>query len=253
MKKYFKLLIIALALAIIVPQIALAAWWNPMSWGIWSNIFNKRVFCVGEGGIINNSLPGKKAWCCPGLVAQIPEMPGANGVCVKPNKPPVVGGDKDAHGCIGSAGYAWCEAKQKCIRHWEEKCEVSDWSKYTQDQLMAMYDKDWSSQPMFFKGLEKNYLIIDEGTAPPPRGLVIYDLNAKKEVLSDSYSPPLDITNNAVAYWNPINQKVTAENCPDSLKWLQEGLGAGMESHVSFDLATLTKKDLGQIRCQPRQ
>ncbi len=32
------------------------------------------------------------------------------------------GGDKDEHGCIPSAGYKWCEAKQKCIRPWEESC-----------------------------------------------------------------------------------------------------------------------------------
>lgn len=33
--------------------------------------------------------------------------------------PPVVGGDRDAHGCIGSAGYAWCERTQQCERPWE--------------------------------------------------------------------------------------------------------------------------------------
>jgi hypothetical protein len=36
---------------------------------------------------------------------------------------PVVGGDRDAHGCIGSAGYSWCEVKNKCLRVWEEKCQ----------------------------------------------------------------------------------------------------------------------------------
>jgi len=35
---------------------------------------------------------------------------------------PLVGGDKDVHGCIGSAGYSWCEIKQKCLRVWEESC-----------------------------------------------------------------------------------------------------------------------------------
>jgi len=40
------------------------------------------------------------------------------------NNQSVVGGDKDAHGCIGSAGYTWCEAKQKCLRSWEEPCSV---------------------------------------------------------------------------------------------------------------------------------
>jgi hypothetical protein len=36
---------------------------------------------------------------------------------------PLLGGDRDEHGCIGSAGYSWCEAKNKCLRQWEEKCE----------------------------------------------------------------------------------------------------------------------------------
>ncbi len=35
----------------------------------------------------------------------------------------IVGADRDAHGCIGSAGYSWCEEKQKCLRSWEETCE----------------------------------------------------------------------------------------------------------------------------------
>lgn len=33
-----------------------------------------------------------------------------------------LGGDRDEHGCIGSAGYSWCEAKKKCIRIFEEDC-----------------------------------------------------------------------------------------------------------------------------------
>lgn len=37
----------------------------------------------------------------------------------------IVGGDKDEHGCIGSAGYSWCEPKNKCLRVWEEKCYTS--------------------------------------------------------------------------------------------------------------------------------
>lgn len=36
---------------------------------------------------------------------------------------PLVGRDRDEHNCIGSAGYSWCEEKQKCIRPWEEDCE----------------------------------------------------------------------------------------------------------------------------------
>jgi hypothetical protein len=35
---------------------------------------------------------------------------------------PMPGSDRDAHGCIPSAGYTWCDASQKCIRPWEENC-----------------------------------------------------------------------------------------------------------------------------------
>jgi hypothetical protein len=37
----------------------------------------------------------------------------------------LVGNDRDSHGCIPSAGYAWCEAKQKCLRSWEEECAAA--------------------------------------------------------------------------------------------------------------------------------
>ncbi|MDD5040453.1 MAG: hypothetical protein PHY34_04880 [Patescibacteria group bacterium] len=38
----------------------------------------------------------------------------------------LLGGDRDEHGCIGSAGYSWCEAKQKCLRTWEEPCTLEN-------------------------------------------------------------------------------------------------------------------------------
>ena len=38
---------------------------------------------------------------------------------MKLNKDKLVGGDHDAHGCIGSAGYAWCGRTEQCERSWE--------------------------------------------------------------------------------------------------------------------------------------
>ena len=37
----------------------------------------------------------------------------------------IVGGDRDSHGCIGSAGYLWCEAKASCVRPWETYCTAT--------------------------------------------------------------------------------------------------------------------------------
>lgn len=36
---------------------------------------------------------------------------------------PIIGGQRDEHGCLGPAGYQWCEITQKCQRFWEEPCE----------------------------------------------------------------------------------------------------------------------------------
>jgi len=38
---------------------------------------------------------------------------------LKMRKPKLIGGDKDAHGCIGSAGFKWCAKTNKCERPWE--------------------------------------------------------------------------------------------------------------------------------------
>lgn len=63
-----------------------------------------------------------------GTGAPVPE-PGLSPVTESPDgndgAGSVVGGDRDEHGCIGSAGYSWCEAKGKCLRVWEESCDAS--------------------------------------------------------------------------------------------------------------------------------
>lgn len=57
--------------------------------------------------------------------------------------PPIVGGDRDEHGCIGSAGYQWCENKQKCLRIWEEDCNP-DLSGTIQQLFADKYNKPLS-------------------------------------------------------------------------------------------------------------
>lgn len=36
-----------------------------------------------------------------------------------PSPVPAPGSDRDAHGCIGSAGYSWCTSTNQCERPWE--------------------------------------------------------------------------------------------------------------------------------------
>jgi hypothetical protein len=49
-------------------------------------------------------------------------LPSENGE----ENPELIGGDRDEHGCLGSAGYTWCEEKKKCLRTWEEECPAKE-------------------------------------------------------------------------------------------------------------------------------
>jgi len=51
----------------------------------------------------------------------------------------LVGNDKDEHGCTGSAGYSWCESKNKCLRLFEEGCPLKDDNKLIKQ---ALFDKN---------------------------------------------------------------------------------------------------------------
>ena len=58
----------------------------------------------------------------PATPAEEPTAP-AEEPAEEPTAP--LGSDTDEHGCIGSAGYEWCESLQECIRPWETECPTS--------------------------------------------------------------------------------------------------------------------------------
>jgi len=41
--------------------------------------------------------------------------------CTQAPQIPLLGGDRDEHGCIGSAGYSWDPVTEACVRPWEQK------------------------------------------------------------------------------------------------------------------------------------
>lgn len=56
------------------------------------------------------------------------------------NDDSLLGGDRDEYGCITSAGYSWCEPKNKCLRIWEEDC-YEDVGQEIQYLLAEKYNK----------------------------------------------------------------------------------------------------------------
>jgi hypothetical protein len=101
----------------------------------------------------------------PKLEAKLPTDNGGQGNSV-PGSPGLVGGDKDAHGCIGSAGYSWCEAKSKCLRIWEEPC----WPEATDAIKQAFADK-------YKKPLDQIRVTVGEADEAHAKGGVGFSMN----------------------------------------------------------------------------
>ena len=51
----------------------------------------------------------------------------------------IIGGEKDAHGCLIASGYFWCQSKNKCLRSGEETCPAEKDDK----QSIVLEDLNW--------------------------------------------------------------------------------------------------------------
>ncbi len=67
----------------------------------------------------------------------------SNNTNVQNNNDNPLGSDRDEHGCIPSAGYSWCEPKNKCLRLWEENC-YENLTEEIQYLLAEKYEKPTS-------------------------------------------------------------------------------------------------------------
>ena len=117
-------------------------------------------------------------------------------------------------------------------------------------------DKDFEIKDegaAYIMALENNFLILDEGTGPFPRGLIIYDLSSRKKVLEDSYLEPVNIKNNIINYWTETTINANEENCSTYKLNEENFMGSAIETRVSLDLLTLVKKELGEYRCSATQ
>jgi len=86
------------------------------------------ICAQGEWVRHGNPSEAKPTADCPGKIIK-EELPTTSET--------IIGGDKDEHGCLGPAGYSWCEAKQKCLRVWEEKCEIEGAIEVNNDEVIV--------------------------------------------------------------------------------------------------------------------
>lgn len=81
-------------------------------------------------------------------------------------KSPVLGGDRDVHGCIGSAGYTYSQIKNVCVKVFEQKIkltEVSSDKSYT-SMTAVIFSKDMKRAEIFIPdGNAKSIILTKEG------------------------------------------------------------------------------------------
>jgi hypothetical protein len=61
----------------------------------------------------------------------------------------IVGNDRDAHGCIGTAGYTWSQIRQECIRIFESGQLLSPIDKSETSAAFVVYGANWSKLELF--------------------------------------------------------------------------------------------------------
>ncbi len=104
----------------------------------------------------------------------------------------------------------------------------------------------------YFLGLQRDLLILDSGTGPSPRSLIIWDIAKRKKVYAGSYSEPIKISPSKLVFWME-STLATEKNCPEKSRWQADGLGAAIETKVKLSLPDFKINKLSNTRCSPRQ
>ncbi len=104
----------------------------------------------------------------------------------------------------------------------------------------------------YFLGLRGALLILDSGTAPEPRGLIVWDLEKRQKVFTGTYSPPYSIDAAGMRFWAQSGE-ATDTTCPQAAGWRANGLGAALETETTLNFADLSLTPSVNTRCSARQ
>lgn len=74
---------------------------------------------------------------------------------------PKAGADKDAHGCIASAGYTYSELKKECIRPFEQKIQLKEIATKGNYTAAVLFNKEQSKAEIFLKEEKTSVILIN--------------------------------------------------------------------------------------------
>ncbi|MFC2466456.1 MAG: hypothetical protein ACFNUV_01185 [Capnocytophaga endodontalis] len=99
---------------------------------------------------------------------------------------PPVGGDRDAHGCIGSAGQSWSELLQECVQVFEVGTRINPIEVKDNDAVISAFivtkADDNSQVELFITTEETNPLLKQQKDGTYKNGKYVY--NPKTQELS---------------------------------------------------------------------
>ncbi len=104
-----------------------------------------------------------------------------------------------------------------------------------------------------YLALEGALLVVDNGTGPDGRQLIVWDLAQRRRVLDVPYSGLVSAHPGEVVYWHPTGTPPTPQNCPQLEQWRAQLLGAAIEVQVRFRTTDGRATMLPTTRCAPRQ
>ncbi len=102
----------------------------------------------------------------------------------KPQETPqMVGGDRDEHNCIGSAGYQWSEVRKECLRLFEKGIRLNpvDASLNQTVSAFIIFSDDKSKAELFLPTSNKSTLLLQNASDKNIWELDDYRLKAANE------------------------------------------------------------------------
>jgi hypothetical protein len=74
-------------------------------------------------------------------------------------KEPIMGADKDAQGCIASAGYTYSQLKKECIRTFEQKIQLKEIASKGNYNATVLFNRNQSKAEIFLKEEKKSVIL----------------------------------------------------------------------------------------------
>jgi hypothetical protein len=103
------------------------------------------------------------------------------------------------------------------------------------------------------RALVQSLLLLDNGTGPDGRRLVVWDLKQRRIVFESPYSKLVSADARGIVLWRATTLPPTAENCPQLAQWRAQLLGAAIEAQVRWSPGDDAVRELREQRCAPRQ